>query len=802
MSWSRGGLMLQAKSRWKLRKYDEEKAQNLANSLQIEILVARLLVMRGIETIEEAKRFLFIEPMEFHDPFLLNGMAGAVNRIKEAIINKEKILIFGDYDADGVSSTTVLMVTLQDIGADVEFYIPNRFTEGYGPNEQAFRWAKSAGFSLIITVDTGISAVAEADVAKELGIDYIITDHHEPSPNLPAADFIIHPQLSPDYPFHELAGVGVAFKLAHALYGQLPEHLLEIAAIGTIADLVPLVDENRLIASRGVAMLSRSKRIGIKALLKVCGLEGQVLTAENIGFAIGPRINAVGRLESADPAVNLLLTDSMEEAEELANEIDNLNKERQKLVNKMTEEAYELVDMHYPAEENEVLVIAKEGWNPGVVGIVASRVVEKYYRPTIILSIDTEKNIAKGSARSIEGFDLFANLSKCRDILPHFGGHPMAAGMTLDLDKVDELRARLKEHAKETLTADDFTPIKHIDLSCSLEEITIDTIEQINRLAPFGMKNPSPKVVLTCDKIQEMKTVGAGSKHLKMTIAENGSSIDTIGFHLGEKLEHISPLAQVSVVGELGINEWNGFRKPQLLMEDVAVQDWQLFDYRSSRNLAKKLAELPENKIRIVSYQEDTIEQLQLADWSHRVININEQTVENNVKDSYLFILDLPSSIEQLSQLFQEDHFPERIYAVFHHQNDHYFSTMPTRENFKWFYGFLLKKKSFDVRKHAEELAKYKGWSKETVNFMAKVFFELEFVKIEDGLLKINDIKTKRDLTESQAYKSKKEQMDLENELCYSSYRSLMTLLQQCKDSSVRDEEEVKDGLQKAHYSS
>ncbi|OZM57826.1 single-stranded-DNA-specific exonuclease RecJ [Lottiidibacillus patelloidae] len=794
--------MLKAKSRWKLRKFDEEKAQSLAEILQIELLVARLLVMRGIETIEEAKRFLFIEPMEFHDPFLLEGMAGTVKRIKDAITNNEKILIFGDYDADGVSSTTVLMVTLQDLGADVDFYIPNRFTEGYGPNEQAFRWAKSAGYSLVITVDTGISAIAEADVAKEIGLDYIITDHHEPSPQLPAADFIIHPKLSPNYPFHELAGVGVAFKLAHALYGEVPQQLLEIAAIGTIADLVPLVDENRIIASRGVAMMSRSTRIGIKALLKVCGLEGQVLTAENIGFAIGPRINAVGRLESADPAVHLLLSDSIEEAEELANEIDGLNKERQKLVNTMTEEAYEMIDRYFPPADNEVLVIAKEGWNPGVVGIVASRVVEKYYRPTIILSIDKEKGIAKGSARSIEGFDLFANLSKCRDILPHFGGHPMAAGMTLDLSNVDLLRSRLKEQAKEILTEEDFIPIKHVDIECNLEDVTIATIEQINRLAPFGVQNPSPKVLLTCEKIHEMKTVGASQNHLKMTLAQENSTIDTIGFNLGEKLEHISPLAKIAVVGELGINEWNGFRKPQLLLEDLAVQDWQLFDFRSSRNVAKKLEEMPQDKIQLVSFQDGTMERLQLEKWSESLLQLDKESTPKLLKNGYLFLLDLPTSMEQLQNFFNGNSFPERIYAVFHHDNDHYFSTLPTRDHFKWFYGFLLKKQTFDLKKHGEDLAKHKGWSKQTVNFMSKVFFELEFVKIEDGLLTINHVNTKRDLTESKSYQSKKEQMDLENELCYSSYRSLMTLLQQCKDNSVRDEEEIEDGLQKAHYSS
>lgn len=431
--------MLKSKTRWVVRKPDQHLVQMLANELKITPLTASLLVNRGLDTVDAARYFLFGKD-DFHDPFLLKGMDLAVNRIRQAIEHHERILIYGDYDADGISSTSLLMLTLLDFGAMVDFYIPNRFTEGYGPNEQAFRQAKENGFSLIITVDTGIAAVHEAAVAKELGLDLIITDHHEPGPVLPTALAIIHPKL-PDstYPFRELAGVGVAFKLAHALYGKTPEHLLEIAVIGTVADLVSLKGENRLIVKKGLEQLRSTKNIGLKAIFKSAGIDPLTINEETIGFTLGPRINAVGRLKDADLAVRLLLTDDPEEAEIFATEIEVLNKTRQEIVNTITAEAIEEVETHYSGPENKVLVIGREGWNAGVIGIVASRLVEKFYRPVIVLSFDRDKGLAKGSARSIQGFDLFHNLSTCRDILPHFGGHPMAAGMTLKLDDVDEL---------------------------------------------------------------------------------------------------------------------------------------------------------------------------------------------------------------------------------------------------------------------------------------------------------------------------------------------------------------------------
>ena len=768
--------MLKAKTRWMVQSSDDSLIKTFIDHLSITPIVASLLINRGIRSIEKAREFLQIEEQDFHDPFLLKDMDKAVRRIKTAIENDEKIIIYGDYDADGVSSTTVLLTTLRKLGAQADFYIPNRFSEGYGPNELAFRDVHKNGFSLIITVDTGIAAVHEANVAKELGVDLIITDHHEPGPMLPDAFAIIHPkQPECPYPFKELAGVGVAFKLSHALLGELPSDLLEIAAIGTIADLVALHGENRLIAKKGIDQLKTTNRTGLKALLNVAKVNSNEINEDTIGFALAPRINAVGRLQSADPAVDLLLTEDAEEAFDIAQEIDLLNKERQKLVSSMTEEAIEEVETRFPIKDNPVLVIAKEGWNPGVVGIVASRLVERFYRPTIVLCIDKEKGIAKGSARSIVGFDLFANLSTCRDILPHFGGHPMAAGMTLALENVDSLRNRLVENAKSILTEDDFTPITKVDVSCKLEDITVKSIEEMQRLAPFGMGNPKPIVQIEEVTLANIRKIGAEQNHLKLVFEQEEHQLDSVGFGFGYIHDELSPSVTLSAIGELSINEWNNFRKPQLMLQDVKVDRWQLFDFRGTRNVDKLLKTLASTKdTMIITFRSSLFESLKNKGFGQNSIFIESQAVaeELNIKNKNLVLLDLPSSLMLLDSLFSKG-IPDRIYTIFLQEADHFFATIPTRDHFKWYYGFLMKKGPFKLKEQGKQLALYKGWSEETVEFMSQVFFELKFVTIENGVISTNFSSQKRDLTESKTYAQKQMQIELEKTLLYTSYMQL-----------------------------
>lgn len=785
--------MLHSKTRWIVRKSNEEKENLLVQELNITPLLASLLVNRGIETPELARHFLFDQDQEFHDPFLLTDMDVAVSRIKEAIEKQEAILIFGDYDADGVTSTTVMMKTLQELGGNVEFYIPNRFTEGYGPNIPAFQHAAETGVKLIITVDTGIAAVNEAKAAKELGLDLIITDHHEPGSELPEALAIIHPKLeNSEYPFRDLAGVGVAFKLAHALYGRVPEHLLEIAAIGTIADLVSLKGENRLIAKRGIKRLQSTSNVGLKALFKLNKVELNSINEETIGFLIAPRLNAAGRLESADPAVDLLLTDDNLVAEAIAEEIEQLNKDRQAIVNEITEQAIREVEEKYPVKENAVLVVGREGWNAGVIGIVASKLVDKFYRPAIVLSYDLEKGFAKGSARSIVGFDLFKNLSECREILPHFGGHPMAAGMTLKLDDVNDLRSRLNTAAKDQLSKEDFTPVTQIDGEIALHDIHLSSLEELQKLSPYGMDNPKPKILIKNANISAMRKIGSDQNHLKMTIENDGHTLDGVGFGLGSLFEHISPSSQISVIGELSINEWNNIRKPQMFLQDLAIDAWQLFDIRGVKRLESLVELIPKDQSKWIVFNQDNMSKFQ------RYTNDNLITVSSledasvlNIENENVILIDLPSSKEILATLFAGKR-PARVYAHFYNENDAYFSTIPTRDHFKWFYALLVKKGPFDLRKYGDDIAKFKGWSRQTIDFMSKVFFELDFVKIENGFISVNKATEKRDLSDSLTYQKVLAQYTLERDLVYSSYQQLKGWFDEVIQGLPEIEEEMK----------
>ncbi|MFB5662192.1 single-stranded-DNA-specific exonuclease RecJ [Alteribacillus sp. HJP-4] len=763
--------MLKPKTRWNVAHVDETASSHMQQELKISTLTAKMLCSRGITSIEAAKDFLSADTANAHDPFLMDGMSEAVDRIRRAIDRNEKILIFGDYDADGVSSTTIMIMLLQELKADFGWYIPNRFTEGYGPNIPAFRKAKEEGAGLIITVDTGIAAVEPINTAKELGMDVIVTDHHEPPPQLPDAYCIINPKKPGCmYPFKELAGAGVAFKLAQALLGSFPEHILDIFTIGTISDLVPLLDENRALVKEGLKKLSSSDKPGIKALKKICSIDGETIEEEHVGFAMGPRINAAGRMEAADPAVHLLNSTSMDEADEWADMINNLNKERQKVVNEMTKEAVEVVETHYPPESNNFLIIGKEGWNPGVIGIVASRLVERFYRPVIVLSIDEDAGTAKGSARSIEGFDMFQELSKNRELLPHFGGHPMAAGLTMSTEHVDELRKKMSDQAGAVLSADDFIPSTKIDFAVTLQEINLQSVEELNKLAPYGIGNPKPAFAIKGINIASFKKIGSEKNHLKLGFESEGKNLDCVGFHLGHLADQLTEKSTAEAVGELSINEWNGFRKPQLFLKDIAIVDWQLFDKRKDKDVISAIKEIPAETAIILAFKEKTARVLadKLPDYE---INSSESAKKN------IIIADMPASLEEFENTAGMLQGAEKIFIFFHEKEDVYFQMSPGREHFKWYYAFLKKRGTFELEKYGKELAKRKGWLPETVKFMTKVFFELGFVKIDNGVLTVVEQAERKDLSESASYVRFLKKREAEKELLYSSYSQLKSRL-------------------------
>ncbi|NJP36565.1 single-stranded-DNA-specific exonuclease RecJ [Alkalicoccus luteus] len=760
--------MLHSQSRWIIQNPADGPVQDVQQRTGLTSIAAKFLVQRGFETDDQIRTFLKGSTEHLHDPFLMKDMHKAVDRIHTAVSKKERILVFGDYDADGVTSTSLLYSALTTIGAEAAWYVPNRFTEGYGPNEPAFRQAAEEGVTLIITVDTGISGVNEAEAAKSLGVDLIITDHHEPPPVIPDGFAVINPkQEDCGYPFKELAGVGVAFKLANALLGRLPEEFFDLTAVGTIADLVPLEDENRILASKGLQSMQDRLRPGLKALLQAAGTSRDELDEETIGFVIGPRLNAAGRLDSADPAVELLLTQDPGEAEETAGMIDALNRERQELVKEIASEAEKKVEEQGVPP---VIVVAGEGWNPGVIGIVASRLVERFYRPAIVLSLLEDGTTAKGSARSIEGFDMFQSLSKFREILPHFGGHPMAAGLTMQRADIDQLRSGLIQTAEETLKADDYLKKIHVDLEVSVDEISVKTIQDLAAMAPFGMGNPAPKILIRRAVVEQAKVIGSAKDHLKLTLTnkDHSSSLDLIAFRMGAAEKSISPLAELSAVGKLSINEWNGRVKPQMIVEDLRIDDWQLFDHRGSRQYLSK-----QKEPRVLLHFSESAPADTPQAWKTVCCKDPDQAAPELSQAAYVTLYDTPDSMDQLRAVMQHLTSLEQLDAVFHDEQDYFFSPAPSRDQFKWYYAFLQKRGSFDMNENIKKLAAHKGWSESMISFMSNVFFELGFVKINGGVVSVNERPEKRDLSESELYTTRLEKTSIQQELCYSTYRSL-----------------------------
>ncbi|TQR19223.1 single-stranded-DNA-specific exonuclease RecJ [Psychrobacillus vulpis] len=780
--------MIQSKKRWRISRPNDHLVSLFENELIIPRVCAKVLVSRGFQSIQEAQNFLNLTEENIHSPFLLNGMDQLVERVHRAIENQERIMVYGDYDADGITSTTVLMKTLLSMGADVLYKIPNRFIDGYGPSERLFQEAFEEGVQLIITVDNGISGLKQIQFAKDLGMDVIVTDHHEPGEELPVADIIIHPGLeNSTYPFPHLAGVGVAFKVAHALIGEIPEELLDLVAIGTIADLVSLTDENRYFVQRGIHQMKRTKSVAIEALSNVSGVEIPTINEETVGFMFGPRINAVGRLGDATPGVELFLTDDRTHALSIANMLNEKNKERQAIVKKITDEATEIIEQEYRLDGPSVIVVGKKDWNPGVLGIVASKLVEKYYLPAIVLGFDNEKQVAKGSARSIDGFHMYKEIAKNNDIVPHFGGHPMAAGMTLPLENVDLFRNRLEGQAKECLTEEQLIPVISIDVPLEVHEITTDSIESLQKLAPFGMDFAKPIYCIEDVEISSMRKIGSAQNHVKMEISQGSSSLDAIGFGRGELADEIAPATKVSFVGDIQINEWNGRKKPQLMIHDAKVNEWQLFDIRGIRQVNRWLPNIHAEKTVFIAFNEATI--THFSSLIQEKVWLFSELMEQKITYDYVVILDLPPDEMLLKQVL-EYHDWSRIYVHFYASESTYFEGLPTREQFKWYYSFLVKRKTFALKQHVHELSKHTGWSQKTFNFMSKVFFELSFVKIEGGMLVLNDSVVKTELSEAPSYKQRAQQIELEQKLLYAPYIELKQWFEERKAVQTVPEEE------------
>ncbi len=773
--------MIQSKKQWVVKRPDEAFVEAIQERCQLPAIHAKILASRDFESVDAICDFLSIDEKEPHDPFYMYGMDEAVMMIDAAVEEGKKITVYGDYDADGVTSTSLLYRTLEEMGANVDYAIPNRFIHGYGPNKELFDELIDGGTELIITVDNGISAIDEIRHAKERGCAVILTDHHEIGEEMPPADVILHPRHPEgDYPFGELAGVGVALKLSQALVHDTLEPFVAYAAIGTIADLVPLVGENRWIVRRGLEAIRAGALPAIEAFAELKSIHVRDIQEETVGFQIGPQLNAPGRLGEASLAVKGLIASTKDDARPIFEEMTRINEERKELVETAFQEALTMID------ENDVpsgIVVAKEGWNPGVVGIVASRIVEEFHRPTIVLAIDEEAGVAKGSARSIPNFHLFNQLTEMSPLIAQFGGHEMAAGLTVSLEQLETFQVRFNERAEEQLTEEDFIPKVVVDVPVTLEEITVEHLESLDDLRPFGVGFEQPVYYIEDVQAINIRQIGSEKQHLKFQLKDGQEQLDVIGFNEGNIANEMTDELRCSVIGELGVNEWNGNKNPQLIVRDIKSDEWQLFDYRGIRKVRRWAHLIPENAAWL-AFREETMNV-----WKPNIeaTTLYRDFAVEDYRGKALVLIDLPHSFDELATLIYQMQ-PSRIYAHFYMPQSYYYEGIPSRDDFSKLYRTLQRKNPFYLQADRAVVLRHFRWSEDHFNFMLGVFFDLQFVTIEGDVVSLQPA-TKKQLSEAKTYQERERLIQLEETLVYDPSYKLKQLFQTYYEGDERKED-------------
>jgi single-stranded-DNA-specific exonuclease len=579
------------KKQWAIRPPDDRSAE-LAQSLKVSPVLAQVLINRGITDTQSASAFLRPKLTQLIDPAQMPGIEPAVQRLKHAVKNKEKITVYGDYDVDGITGVSILWQVLTLLGAEVDYYIPHRIDEGYGLNEEAIRSLAKSDTKLLLTVDCGVTAYSSARLARQLGLDLIITDHHQMSPQsdreLPEAVAIVHPALEKSYPNQDSAGALVAYKLAWAIANEfnsgqrleptLREFMINatsLAAMGTVADIVDLRGENRALTSYGLKALPECKLSGIQALIESAGLTGQQLDSFHIGFRLAPMLNAAGRMGHARLAVELLTSESQIRSMQIAEYLKGQNSQRQQYERKIFKQACEMVvqrNLHHP--DRKSIVLANENWHTGVIGIVASKIVDKFYRPTIMINVGAAENgIAQGSARSIHGFCLLSAIEACSKHLISFGGHKMAAGVKIEIEKIDLFTAELEAYAKQNLNENDVSAKLHIDALAPLAEFRTEMVNELQMLGPFGQGNPKPVFATKGVRLASPpRRVGSGREHLQLAITDNTNTVRCIGFRFGKLEKKLLENEFFNVAYQPQLNTYNGNTNVEFVLTDIQFE--------------------------------------------------------------------------------------------------------------------------------------------------------------------------------------------------------------------------------------
>ncbi len=554
--------------RWIIQPQDPQLQKNISDALGIHSIIAQLLINRQITTVGEARMFLSADMASLHNPFLLTDMDSAVARIEQARKKSEKILIYGDYDVDGVTSSALLRRLLNHLGVQTINYIPHRMEEGYGLNHEVAQFAKSQGIHLLITVDCGINAFSPVEAINAAGIDVIIIDHHEPDGmKLPPAWAVINPKRADClYPFKNLSAVGLVAKLTQAILGHIPLEDLDLVAMGTVADVVPLLGENRIFVKNGLPFIERTNKPGLRALLEVAKIAGKKMKPYYIGFILGPRLNAAGRMDSATVSLDLLLSENSADAYALARSLEAHNLTRQKMQSEVVEEAMAMIEADEILKAQDIIVVHKQGWHKGVLGIVASRIVDKYYRPTVVISV--EDGMGTGSARSIDGFHLHEALTNCAGVLENYGGHKRAAGLRLKYDNIEVFRQAMNDFARQALPQEKFIPTMEIDCEIPLGVIDLNLLEIISAMEPHGEGNPAP---VFCSRALTVKSPPSllGKDTIKFWVSDGVKTISAVGFGMGSFKDMVKLGCRVDLAYTLSIDDWNKAPAAQLMLKDI-----------------------------------------------------------------------------------------------------------------------------------------------------------------------------------------------------------------------------------------
>lgn len=749
------------KYNWIYPNYDENFIKEL-ESYSISKNIAKILNARNITDMNSVKKYFSDEYEEGYDPFLMHDMQKAVDRINEAIENEEKILVYGDYDADGITSTVLLVETLISMGANVSSYIPNRFEEGYGPNKEAFTKIIDSGITLIITVDNGIAGVEEVDLANELGCDVIVTDHHKIQDTIPNAYAIIHPEHPEgNYPFKKLAGVGVAFKLAHALLEIFPDFLLDLVAIGTIADMVSITDENRIFVKQGLELINDDPRIGLKMLLELSGIDTKI-DEQTVGFYIAPKLNSIGRMDSAKLGLTFLMAEEPVTARALAEQIEQYNIQRKQVTEDIVKDVISKIENSEKKQKNVIMVSGE--YHEGVLGIVASNIVEKYQKPVFIMN--EKEGVLKGSARSIFDFNIYVAMNKISDLFLAFGGHTLAAGFSFEKSNFEKIEEFLHNEFEEFKQNNDLKANKNIDIVTSLEDISYQFINSLDALKPYGMDFEKPTILIENAMVLNKAYFGSEKQYLRLTIADEVGNLDCITFKDSVTFDKVEKNDIIDLVCNIDKNNFNGRTKLQAHIIDIHIKE---FLFEDLRFINYDIANIDINCLKLSKHRDD-------KDNNFYQYKDLDSLIDKEFE--YIYLLDIPTSKEYLYKIINLK--PKKVFLICEEKqvlSDVYF--IDKNRLIKLFNLIIsTNNKQINVAQQLDKLLAVLKTNVDSLKIMIQIFKELELINFVNNTIILNpDYKTV-DLKKSSSFIRMENIFEVENLLLKESITNINKILE------------------------